>query len=42
MSQPTLAAQAERNPEVFDCGYYATQLQVARSLQVRAAWLASQ
>ena len=30
--QPTLAAQAGRNPAVFEHGLYATQLQVARSL----------
>lgn len=30
--QPTLAAQAECNPEVFSYGYYATQLEVVRSL----------
>lgn len=30
--QPTLAAQADQNPEVFFYGYYATQLDVVRSL----------
>jgi len=30
--QPTLVAQAERNPDVFEFGYYATQLQVVLSL----------
>lgn len=32
IDQPTLAAQAEKNPEVFDHGCYATQLQFIRSL----------
>lgn len=30
--QPTLVAQAARNPEVFYYGYYATQLETVRSL----------
>lgn len=30
--EPTLAAQAERNPDVFECGLYATQLQNVQSL----------
>ena len=30
--QPTLVAQAERNPQVFFYGYYGTQLQAMRSL----------
>jgi Sulfotransferase domain len=30
--QPTLVAQADLNPDVFEFGYYATQLRVVRSL----------
>jgi hypothetical protein len=32
LDQPTLAAQAERNSDIFDHGCYATQLSVVRSL----------
>jgi hypothetical protein len=32
MDQPTLAAQGERDPSVFDQGYYATQLSVLHSI----------
>jgi hypothetical protein len=32
MDQPTLAAQGERDPSVFDQGYYATQLSVLYSI----------
>jgi hypothetical protein len=32
MDEPTLAAQGERNPSVFEQGYYATQLSLVQSL----------